>query len=63
MALLTCCTKSDIKAGPLSDLMLVGNPNLRTISVSKHRTTSDVFSVWVGRAFTYLENVHTITSR
>ena len=30
--LLTCYTKSAMKAGPLSDPMLVGNPNLGTIS-------------------------------
>ena len=34
--LLTRCTKSATKAGPLSDPMLVGNPNLGTISLSRH---------------------------
>ena len=41
---LICYTKSATKAGPLSDLMLVGNPNVGTISLSKHRATSDAFS-------------------
>ena len=39
--LLTCYTKSAMKAGPLSDPMLVGNPNLGTISLSRHWATSD----------------------
>ena len=47
--LLTYCTKSAMKAGPLSDPMLVGNPNLGTISLSRHRATSDVLSVQVGK--------------
>ena len=34
--LLTCYTKSATKSGPLSDPMLVGNPNLGTISLSRH---------------------------
>ena len=61
--LLTCCTKSATKAGPLSDPMLVGNPNLGTISLSKHRATSDALSVQVGKVSTYPKNVHTMTSR
>ena len=61
--LLTCCTKSAMKARPLSDPMLVGNPNLGTISLSKHRATSDALSVQVGKVSTYPKNVHTMTSR
>ena len=50
----SCLTLSDpmesaTKAGPLSDPMLVGNPNLGTISLSRHRATSDVLSVQVGK--------------
>ena len=60
---LLTCTKSAAKAGLLPDPMLVGNPNLGTISLSRHRATSDVLSVQVGKAFTYLGNVHTMTSR
>ena len=61
--LLTCCTKSATKAGPLSDPMLVGNPNLGTISRSRHRSTSDALSVQAGKASTHPENVHTTTRR
>ena len=61
--LLTCCNKSAMKARPLSGLMLVGNPNLETISLSRHWATSDVLSVQVGKAFTHPKNVHTMTSR
>ena len=61
-ALLTCCTKSSMKARPLSNPMLVGDPN-GTISLSRHLATSDAFSVWVGKASTHPENVHTMTSR
>ena len=61
--LLTRCTKSATKAGPLSDSMLVGNPNLGTISLSRHWATSHAFSVQVGKASTHLENVHTMTNR
>ena len=61
--LLTCYTKSATKAGPLSDPMLVGNPNLGTISLSRHRATFDALSVQVGKASTHPENVHTMTSR
>ena len=61
--LLTCCTKSTTKAGPLPDPMLVGNSNLRTIYLSRHWATSDVLSVQVEKAFTHLGNVHTMTSR
>ena len=60
---LTCYTKSATKAGPLSDPMLVRNPNLGTISLSRHRATFDALSVWVGKASTHPENVHTMTSR
>ena len=60
--LLACYTKSAMKAGPLSDPMLVGDPN-GTISLSRHLATSDAFSVWVGKASTHPENVHTMTSR
>ena len=42
--LLTCYTKSATEAGPWSDPMLVGNPNLGTISLSRHQATSDAFS-------------------
>ena len=61
--LLTCCTKSATKAGPLSDPMLVGNPNLGAISLSRHQATSDALSVWVGKASTHPKNIHTMTSR
>ena len=61
--LFACCTKSATKAGPLSDPMLVGNPNLKTISLSRHRATSDALSVRVGKASTHPENVHTMTSK
>ena len=47
--LLTCYTKAATKAGPLSDPILVGNPNLGTISLSKHQATSDALSVRVGK--------------
>ena len=60
---LTCCTKSATKAGPLSDPMLVGNPNLGTISLSKHRATSDALSVQIGKVSTHPKNVNTMTSR
>ena len=60
---LTCCTKSATKAGPLSHPMLVGNPNLGTISLSRHQATFDALSVRVGKASTYPENVYTMTSR
>ena len=61
--LLTYYTKSATKAGPLSDPMLVENANLGTISLSRHRATSDALSVQVGKASTHPENVHTMTSR
>ena len=51
--LLTCYTKSATKAGPLSDPMLVGDPNLGTISLSGHQATSDAVSVRVGKASTH----------
>ena len=51
--LLTCYTKSATKAGPLSDPMLVGNPNLGTISLSRHQATFDTLSVRVGKASTH----------
>ena len=47
--LLTCYTKSATKAGPLSNPMLVGNPNLGTISLIRHQATFDALSVWVGK--------------
>ena len=37
----------------LSDPMLVGNPNLGTISLSRHQATSDALSVRVGKASTH----------
>ena len=61
--LLTCYTKSALKARPLSDPMLVGNPNLGIISLSRHQATFDVLSVRVGKASTHPENVHAMTSR
>ena len=57
--LLTCYTKSVMKADPV----LVGNPNLGTISLSRHQATFDALSVQVGKASTHPENVHTMTSR
>ena len=61
--LLTCCTKSATKAGPLSDPMLVGNPNLGTISLSRHHSTSDAFSDQVGIDSTHPENVTVVSVR
>ena len=61
--LLTCYTKSATKAGPLSDPMLVGNPNLGTISLSRHQATFDALSVQVGKASTHPEKVHIMASR
>ena len=58
--LLPCYTKSATKAGPLSDPMLVGNPNLGTISLSRHQATFDALSVRVGKASTHPENVRTM---
>ena len=60
---LTCYTKAATKAGPLSNPMLVGNPNLGTISLSRPQATFDALSVWVGKASTHHENVHIMTSR
>ena len=59
--LLACCTKSATKSRPLSDPMLVGNPNLGTIFLSRHGATSDALSVWAGKASTHPENVQTMT--
>ena len=61
--LLTCYTKSAMKARLLSDPMLVGNPNLGTISRSRDRSTSDALSVQAGKASTHPENVQTMASR
>ena len=61
--LLTCYTKSATEAGPLSDPMLVGNPNLGTISLSRNRATFDALSAQVGKTSTHPENVPTMTSR
>ena len=52
-----------MKAGPLSDPVLVGNPNRGTISLSRLRATSDALAVLVGKASTHLENVHIKTNR
>ena len=41
---LLTCTKSAIKSRPLSHPMLVGNPSLGTISLSRHWATSYAFS-------------------
>ena len=60
---LLTCTKSITKAGPLSEPMLVGSPNLGTISLSRHWATSDALSVQVEKASTHPENVHTMASR
>ena len=60
--LLTCYTKSAMKAGPLSDPMLAENPNLGTISLSRHQATFDALSVRVGKASSHPENVYTMTS-
>ena len=61
--LLTCYTKSATKDGPLSNPMLVGNPNLVTVSLSRDQAISDALSVQVGKASTHPENIHTMTSR
>ena len=37
--------------------MLVGSPNLGTISLSRHQATSDALSIQVGKASTHPENV------
>ena len=42
---LLTCTKSTMKSRPLSDPILVGNPNPGTISLSRHGATSDALSV------------------
>ena len=60
---LTCYTKSATKAGPLSDPMLVRNPNLGSISLSRHQATFDALSVRIGKASTHPKNVCTMTSR
>ena len=52
-----------MKARSLSNPMLVGNPNLGTITLSRHWATSDALSVQVEKASTHPENVHTMTSR
>ena len=49
IALHTCWIKSATKAGPLSDPILVGNPNLGVTSQSRQRATSFAFSVRVGK--------------
>ena len=46
----------------VSGPMLVGNPNLGTISLNRHWATSDALPVWVGKS-THPENVPTMTSR
>ena len=61
--LLTCYTKSARTAGSLSYPTLVGNPNLGTISLSRHQATFDALSVQVGKACTHPEDIHTMTSR
>ena len=61
--LLTHCTKSATKARPLSDPILVGDPNLGTISLSMHQATSDALSVCVRKASTHPKSIHTTTSR
>ena len=43
---LTCYIKSATKARPLSNPMLIGNPNLGTISLIRHQATFDALSVW-----------------
>ena len=43
--------------------MLVGNPDLGAISLSRHQATSEALSVQVEKASTNPENVHTMTSR
>ena len=60
---LLTCTESATKTRPLSDPMLVGNPNLETIFLSRHRAASDALSVRVGKASTHPKNIHTKTSR
>ena len=60
---LTCYTKPATKTWPLSDPMLVGNPNLGAISLSRRQATFDALSVQVGKGSTHPENVHTLTSR
>ena len=64
----SCPTLSDpmesaTKARPLSDPILVGNPNLGTISLSRHWATSDALSVQVGKSSIQPENVYTMTSK
>ena len=57
--LLICYTKSAMNVGPLSNPMLVGNPNLGTLSLSRHEATFDTLSIQVGKASTH-PNVHTM---
>ena len=52
-----------MNAGPLSYPMLVGNPNLGTIFLSRHQATFDDISVWLGKASTHPKKVHTMTSK
>ena len=61
-ALHTCWIKLATKVVPLSDPILVGNPNLGIISQSRQRATSFAFLVQVGKASTHPEKVHTMTT-
>ena len=54
---------SHTKARSLSEPMLVGSPNLGTISLSRHWATSDALSVQVGKSSIQPENVYTMTSK
>ena len=60
---LLICTKSAATARSLSEPMLVGSPNLGTISLSRHHSTSDAFSDQVGIDSTHPENVTVVSVR
>jgi len=53
--LLTCCTKSATKAGPLSYPMLVGNPNLGTISLCRTKSQNCTACSQVNAASQHIE--------
>jgi hypothetical protein len=62
-SLVTMCTTSAMKAGPLSEPIDTGIPNQGMISFSSHLATSQSFSVCVGKASTHLKRVQTNTNR
>ena len=61
--LLTCYTKSAMKAGPLSDPVLDRKSKSGNYLPKQALATFDALLVRVGKASTHPENVHTTTSR